>query len=210
LNASQVTLENNDYWMERDVYFEVLPADSEAIVFLGTSITHNFELTEHFAVPHLQNRGINGDNLRGMLHRMAPILSQRPNKIFIEVGINDLGADLLASEVVADDLKTLILRMNASVDSSCQLYVLSILPVRNSAEEMSTYCSPEMNTKIDSVNILYRDYCSRMGIPFIDAHQAFVHQGQMKQSYTTDGVHLSGKGYMKLAEILRPYAEDNQ
>lgn len=210
LNESQITMPKISYWMERDHYFELLPEDSLAIVFLGTSITQNFELEEAFRIPHLQNRGINGDQLRGMNRRMGAITRQQPRAIFIEAGINDLGDGECSPEYLRSEMNRLLDRIQVETQGTCEVYVLGLLPVANTSDAMQNYCSPEINAKIKQTNALYRTVCAANGTTYIDVHSAFVADGAIEDSFTTDGVHLSGEGYMKLADILRPYVKKYQ
>ena len=71
--------------------FESLSRNSHSIVFLGNSLTQNFELSEFFPNHKIKNRGINGDVSAGILNRVKSITALHPSKIFIEMGINDLG-----------------------------------------------------------------------------------------------------------------------
>lgn len=193
--------------MERDHYFELLSQDSLAIVFMGTSITHNFELEEAFQLPHLQNRGINGDQIPGMIARLEAITRQQPRALFIEAGINDLGDGNADHTVLWDKMNTLILRLNEQLNDSCKVFILSVLPVSNSSENMPNYCSPKMNTEIRKSNQKYQDLCDVFHLTYIDLHAEFAVNGEMNPALTTDGVHLNGEGYILLGELLRPYVE---
>ena len=210
LHESQITTPKISYWMERDHYFDLLPEDSLSIVFLGTSITHNFELEESFGVPHLQNRGINGDDLYGITARMDAITRQQPLAIFIEAGINDLGNLQLSPKEIQSLMKNLLDAISKKTYNKTDVFVLSILPVSNQSQSMPNYCSPELNREIEETNRLYKNLCTVKGMNFIDVHSSFISNGEMNPTYTTDGVHLSGEGYMKLSEILQPYINQYQ
>jgi lysophospholipase L1-like esterase len=210
VSESQIPNPKHSYWMDRDQYFELLPEDSLAIVFVGTSITHNFELEEAFKIPHLQNRGINGDDLNGMLRRLDAVTRQNPRAIFFEAGINDLGDARSEPKKLKGLLRELIEASHTKTSGTSDLLVLSLLPVSNRSEEMPEYCSVGMNRKIVETNAHYKDLCETKGLIFIDVHKTFTSHREMNPKFTTDGVHLSGEGYMKLAEILRPYVERYQ
>ncbi|MGZ4043897.1 MAG: GDSL-type esterase/lipase family protein, partial [Bacteroidia bacterium] len=80
----------NAYWLNRDELFECFPTDTNSIIFLGTSLTQQFELAELFHNSTIKNRGIVGDVTESALLRLGPVVRCRPKKIFIELGINDL------------------------------------------------------------------------------------------------------------------------
>ncbi len=69
-------------------FFKILPHDTTDIVFLGTSLTHNFPLQEFFKDCRLENRGIIGNTTTDMIGRLSEITDGRPSKIFIEAGTN--------------------------------------------------------------------------------------------------------------------------
>ena len=106
--SNTVILENDDknvntkikYWLERQELFEVLPKDSNSIIFLGNSLTQHFELVELFHNMNIKNRGINGDIIEGVLNRLTPIIETQPKKLFIEIGINDLGNGISKDRVI--------------------------------------------------------------------------------------------------------------
>ena len=106
--SNPVTVEKADnkknlkikYWLNRQELFEVLPKDSNSIIFLGNSLTQNFELVELFKNINIKNRGINGDIIVGVLNRLKPIIQTQPKKIFIEIGINDHGAGISKDSVI--------------------------------------------------------------------------------------------------------------
>jgi len=81
-----------DYTYNRKSLFGKLNADidSSSIVFIGNSLTQQYELAEFFKNVNVKNRGINGDNSSGILSRVGDIVKFHPKKIFIENGVNDL------------------------------------------------------------------------------------------------------------------------
>ncbi len=48
---------------------------------------------------------------------------------------------------------------------------------------------------------------AREGVTYVDLYSHFVDPatGKMQTEYSNDGLHLLGKGYVKWAEILKPY-----
>lgn len=76
--------------MRRDELFDVLPADSNAVVFLGNSLTQYCELAEFFPNVRVKNRGVHDDLTENVLSRLSSVIAARPKKIFIELGANDV------------------------------------------------------------------------------------------------------------------------
>ncbi len=198
-----------EYSMNRNKYFEQLPSDSNAIVFLGTSITQNFEIHESFKNTHLQNRGINGDVIKGMRNRLPAILNQHPKVIFIEAGINDLGGNKASVEEVISDYNDLLDEIQKRPYKP-QLNILSILPVSNQNKGMNGYFGRDINEKIRIINDQLKAICNDRNITFIDLYEHFQKKGEIKSELTIDGVHLSGEGYALLTERLVPHVENNR
>ena len=78
------------YFLNRQQYFEVFPKDSNSIIFLGNSLTQNFEVTELLKDLRIKNRGIYGDFTAGVVNRITPIIQTHPKKVFRGIGLNDL------------------------------------------------------------------------------------------------------------------------
>mgnify|MGYP000061554644 CR=1 FL=1 len=67
---------------------------TDEIIFLGNSITDIGEWTEVWQDIHVKNRGISGDNTFGVLARLDEVVSSKPSKIFIMIGINDISKNI--------------------------------------------------------------------------------------------------------------------
>ncbi len=194
------------YYLERNKLFDVLPNDSNAIIFLGNSLTQYFELAEFLQNIHIKNRGIHGDMIEGVLARLTPIIETRPKKIFIELGLNDLEQGE-TKEKLLNNYKKLIDTLN----NSCQrakIYVQSLFPVANNSQRLPSYCSPKMNELIRDVNDSLKNYVVNNNCTYIDVHKQFLEAGQLKSEYAVDGVHLSGEGYLLWAKLLKPYVDE--
>ena len=194
------------YYMGRDKLFEELPADSNAVVFLGNSLTQYYELAEFFPAVRVKNRGIHGDEIEKTLQRLSPIIASKPKKIFIEIGLNDIDLQVPQTKIIA--AYTRLLDTLKTTCPAAKLYLQSLLPVADSSAYLSSYCSPQTNKTIVAVNDALRRLAAQKACPFIDLHERFVQNGELAPKYSVDGVHLSGKGYQLWTEILKPYVEE--
>ena len=77
------------YQHRQDLYMR-LEIQQGDIVFLGNSITEQCEWAELFGQANIRNRGISGDGVEGVLARMDRIISAKPSKVYLMIGINDL------------------------------------------------------------------------------------------------------------------------
>ncbi|GAA4754960.1 SGNH/GDSL hydrolase family protein [Flavisolibacter ginsenosidimutans] len=195
------------YYLDRNKLFEAMPADSNAVVFLGNSLTQYFELAEFFPGVHVKNRGIHGDMMEKVLLRLSPIIASQPKKIFIELGINDIEQKVPKERLL--DMYDRLLDTLKNTCPSTKLYVQSILPVADTSLYLPTsYCSPQMNKDIVFMNRQLRWLAQRKACRFIDLHDKFSLHNELNPAYSVDGVHLSGEAYVLWAKILRPYVEE--
>jgi hypothetical protein len=74
---------NSQHWKETKSLYDLLPNDSNEIIFLGNSITFGCEWAVLLSNPNIKNRGINGDNTEGVLERLSEVTESQPDKIFI-------------------------------------------------------------------------------------------------------------------------------
>lgn len=194
------------YYMSRDKLFETLPPDSNAVVFLGASLTQYYELAEFFPNVRVKNRGIHGDEIEKALKRLSPIIASKPKKIFIEMGSNDVDLHVPTEKIIAA-----YARLLDTLKTACpttRLYVQSLLPAADSSRYLDSYCSPQTNKTIVQVNAALRRLAAQKNVTFINLHERFLQNGQLAPQYTVDGAHLSGEGYRLWTEILKPYVEE--
>ncbi len=210
LKSSSVTYEpppKLKYYLSRDELFQVLPADTNAVIFLGNSLTQYYELAEFFPGIPVKNRGIHGDMMETVLLRLSSIIAIKPRKIFIELGVNDV-----EQGVPRQQFLTLYARLLDTLKSTCtgaKIYVQSLLPVADTSLYIpASYCSPQTNKDIIAVNSALRNLAGQKNCPFIDLHSVFALNGQLNPKYSVDGLHLSGKGYVRWTEIIRPHIEE--
>lgn len=201
LQKSKIT-----YWLNKDELFENLPIDSNSIVFLGNSLTENFELAELFQNLKIKNRGINGDIIDGVINRINPIVLSNPKKIFIEIGINDLGRGS-HKDTLINKYKTLVEILQTKLPKT-KIFIQSLFPTEIGRKELKTYCTKEVNRDVIEINSELSKFALKRKITFIDTYSSFVLQGQLNPKYSVDGVHLNGAGYKLWTQILQPYVNE--
>lgn len=199
---TQEKREHSTYYYQRATHFEKLPTSSKDIIFLGNSITDGAEWGELFQNKYIKNRGISGDTTWGVYDRLETILKGNPKKIFLLIGINDIGRGR-DDQYVIDGIERIIKKIKED-NPRTQLYVQSILPVNPVYGKFGGHTSqwkriPEINARIKRIAI-------REGITFIDLFTSFVDQeGKMNKDLTNDGLHLLGQGYEVWKQAVLPY-----
>ncbi len=207
LLMSSVAFAQGTYHFQKKTLFEALPVRSSDIVFIGNSITDGCEWSELFNNPKIKNRGISADRSGWLLKRLDPIVSGRPKKLFLMIGINDLAADV-APETVAANIKKLLDRF-AAESSRTKIYVQSILPV-NGVDIKSRFKKHRtQNERVVATNKLIKALCEgRKNVLYIDLFPALADaNGRLDKRYTNDGLHLMGAGYLAWKEAIKKYVK---
>jgi len=165
------------------------------IVFIGDSKTEGFNLQETFNNLHIKNRGMGGDTTGDVLSRIHFVTSGKPKKIFLEIGVNDFGANSSVKKTF-ENLKRICEKVEKESPST-KVYVQSLLP--------TTLESKRLNEKINVYNRLLKSYCNVKGLTYIDLNPNFLSGNELNKKYTVDGIHLNAEGYKLWAILLKSY-----
>jgi lysophospholipase L1-like esterase len=167
--------------------FEALSATHAAVVFVGDSITEGGLWSEWLPGVDVINRGISGNTTQDILDRMPHIVSVRPDKLFLMIGVNDLNKRLGAA-VALRNYTTLFDLIDAQLPNT-EVYIQSVLPV-NAVWPLID------NTHIPILNAALTHHADERGYRYIDLHSVFADaEGALKPDLSNDGIHLLAPGY---------------
>jgi lysophospholipase L1-like esterase len=190
----------NTYYSQKVSHFKLLSIDSESIVFLGDSITDSGEWAELLPTYSVVNRGISSDITFGLLARLSEIISAKPKKLFILIGINDIARGIPVT-VILRNYQRIIDRIKEGSPET-QIYVQSILPTNPAFPQFKGH-----QNKADIIltaNIGLKHVAAQNGLIYVDLFTAFTNEdGFLKTEYTHDGLHLSGEGYLNWVSVLK-------
>lgn len=192
----------DDFYQRRVSHFASLEVRRENIVMLGDSLINGCEWHELLQDARILNRGINSDTIEGVRQRMGNIVSGKPQKVFVMVGINDVSHHIEATEIachivaLADEIH--------QQSPSTQVYIHSLLPF-----DASIHYSTLMGKEDDviEINRLLQQASKGENYVFIDLYSYMTDStGKILDSrYTNDGLHLNGNGYNLWAKVIEPY-----
>jgi lysophospholipase L1-like esterase len=187
-------------YYHRKNQFAILPSKQDAIIFLGDSQTEQCEWKELLGdtLP-IQNRGISGDYAQGVLERLDNILMQKPAKIFLCIGINDLffGKSVADISLIYRDI---VAKIRKETPTS-QLFLQSVLPINNSIQWLGID-----NQKVLELNHQIEVIAKEYALPYLNiAPELMNAQGSLSEKYTQDGVHLNGLGYKIWKKQVEPF-----
>lgn len=202
VHQNNMSMKSNklNYYLGRDEVFDQLPNDTNEVIMLGNSLTHNFEWNEVFMDVNIKNRGINGDVTAGVINRLPEILESKPIKIFIEIGINDIQQGISTADIVKN-YKVILHEINVNSPLT-KVYVQNILP-----SHVNLYGSKEnIMDKIREVNELLKSHCDAHQVTYVDLFSSFENDNKLKSNLDCgDHLHLSGSGYLKWCELIKHY-----
>ena len=176
------------------------------IIFIGDSIIEYYPLQELFGTSkNIVNRGIRGYQI-GLLRENLDVhlYGDSVDQIVLLIGTNDIGKDVPMNEAL-NNLESVIQTISRDYPLS-QIKLVSILPV-NEGEDFKQAVYIRTNEKIKACNQAYQDLASSyMQVEYIPVFDSLLDEaGQLKPTYTTDGLHLSVSGYQVLSSSLRKH-----
>jgi len=190
--------------------FGLLPNSEDDIYFLGDSITRQGEWHEIFKDLNCKNRAISGDTTKNVLYRLSEVIEGDPKKVFILLGINDILQGRTQRNIVAN-----YNRIVSSIRESSpytNIYIQSILPINTKkfhdhfSGKDSSLVFPQ-NESIVGINKALEGLSQRYpDTLYINLYPSLVDSnGDLKEDFTIDGLHLTGSGIMSWGKILRKY-----
>jgi lysophospholipase L1-like esterase len=203
VSAQQIKIDssyNNTYYQGRMELFESLPIPKKSIVFLGNSITERGMWHELLPGKVIMNRGIGGDNTFGVLARIAPIISSTPAKVFILIGINDIGRGL-PLDVIANNYENMIVQFQKGTPKT-KLYLQSVLPMNDDILKADYLKSKghliiQLNEKITAL-------AKKYNLTYINLHEVFNDgNNNLKPELTMDGIHIKPAAYVLWVNYLK-------
>jgi Lysophospholipase L1 and related esterases len=171
--------------------------DRPRVVMLGDSLTAGFNWAAHLPQAVVDNQGISGDTTKQIRARLDKVIEAKPDLIFLQAGINDLGGQRREGAIMEGHWA--IWKTLKSELPGVRIHLISLLPV-------SERRYPGWNRKIEDLNHLLRNAAEGQGFAFIDLFPLLIDQGgQLAPKYTYDGLHLTAEGYAVWLGALKPY-----
>jgi lysophospholipase L1-like esterase len=189
-----------DHYPQRVAEFQKEPVDTGRIMFLGNSITEIGHWSKLLGDSTVINRGIGGDITFGVLKRLDDVVIRKPAKLFILIGINDIGKDI-PDPVIANNLLKIITEVQLQSPNTT-IFLESILPVNPDIIGFPQHYDKKEH--ILSTNRLLRQVALETKVAFIDIYALFNDgSGKLKKEYTFDGLHLNPQGYEVWVAFLK-------
>ena len=179
-------------------------------LFLGDSITDFYDLEKYFPDDPVVNSGINGDQTTDILEDMEERVYQyNPSKVFLLIGTNDLQHERSIDEIV-DNIKKIVEGIKENRPEA-EIYIESIYPINNTDAEKIDHdmVGRRTNEDIMTINEKLQQYCQENDVVYIDLYNELIDEdGNLKEEYTKEGLHMSDEGYEAITEKLKQYMDE--
>lgn len=180
--------------------------DKEEVLFVGDSITDGYDLKKYYNYENkiIINSGVGGYRTTNIINRFRNLVDQyNPNKLFLMIGTNDIGAGMSKDEIV-NNIKKIIFMIREK-DPNIKIYLETIYPINKDKRKED---KRRNNKFISEINKELKKYCESNDVEFIDIYSYLVDENDtLKSEYTEDGLHLNDLGYEMVTSILKPYVE---
>lgn len=186
------------HYEQRVNLFSQLPITNRDVVMLGDSMVLYNEWNEQFPNVSVVNRGIGGDTTSGLLRRLENVTIGKPKSIVLMIGTNDLTMGVTQNKI-QENYRLLIDRIHQESPQT-SIVMTSVLPVNKTIRKTKV-----KNEQIEQLNRNLTALAKSENIPMLQIYDKYLKEGQMNESFTSDGIHLNGKGYSIWAKALQPY-----
>ena len=130
-----------EHYPQRIAKFQSEPIVTGRIIFLGNSITEIGPWAKLTGDTTVVNRGIGGDITYGVLKRLNDVIVRQPDKVFLLIGINDIGKDI-PDAVIADNIRKIVAAILQGSPST-KIYVQSLLPLNPDVKNFPQHYNKE-------------------------------------------------------------------
>ena len=180
-------------------------------LFLGDSITEQYDLKEYYEDYPVVNSGVSGDFTSSIVENMKKrVYDYNPSKVFLLIGINDLRNGKDVSEIVSNTKE--IIELIKENRPYSEIYLESIYPINKTDDDKISDSVKNIkfdNEKIIEVNDLLKDLAKDEKITYVDLYNKLIDDdGNLNVSYTKDGLHISSEGYECITKELMKYIKD--
>ena len=188
------------YYQDKLVLYAEENAEYEAfevdVAFIGDSLTDGYDIEYFYSDYTVENRGISGDTTHGLLARLdVSVYQLKPKVIVMLIGANNMDTMLQNYESILQSLKENL--------PESKIVLLSLTSMGGEHWGRKNQLAAYNNV---SIKLLAQKY----GYTYVDLYSALFNlsTGEIYDSYTIDGGHLTPLGYSVVTAQITPVLED--
>lgn len=197
INYKITMLEDKIKKLNEEVTFENI---APHYVFLGDSITKQYELSKYFKGYSVINSGEDGNQTEHILKKMEErVFKYNPSTVFLMIGTNDI-KDNKSVYYIFDNIRKIVDEIKINLPNT-KIIVQAIVPSQENWGEHDN------NKKRKKVNSMLEEEYKDSDVIYIDLYSMLEDKetGKLKDEYTEDGLHLNEKSYKIITKELKKY-----
>src|SRR5690606_26696224 len=199
-DKSQDSTYSNWYYEGREKLYQALKGKKYDVIFFGNSITERGPWQELLGRKYkVGNRGIGGDNTFGMKARIADVVRSGPKKIFLMMGINDVGRGLPIAWTLRNYEDIILIIQKASPGT--KIYLQSTLPLNESVLKYDYLLGKE--DLVRELNKGIETLAEKYNLVYVNLKEALADDYVLKEEYTMDGIHVNTDAYICWVNYLK-------
>jgi lysophospholipase L1-like esterase len=166
------------------------PAPAGPLLLLGDSLTEAGPWQDAFPDLEVLNAGVSGDTTADITQRLDTVVAGHPSTVVVMAGTNE--SRRATVEQVVRGLEDILFQLRHELPAA-RLIVCSVLPRERERADW-----------IREVNIHVRQFAPTVKAEFLDLWPVFAEDdGELRQDFTSDRLHLTDEGYAAWVEELR-------
>src|SRR5690606_32077845 len=136
-----------------------------------------------------------------VLARLDHIMKQKPRKMFVMIGINDIGRGL-PLEVIISNYQGILKKIRTQSPGT-EVYIQSVLPMND--EILSAAYLKNKKQIVRVLNAALKDLAEKYELTYIDLYnKVFADEdNNLKPELTMDGIHLKPASYILWTDYLK-------
>ncbi len=161
----------------------------------------------------IYNRGMGGYTTLEMLQYMeVMIYDLKPAKVFLNIGTNDLNVPDYSLEDLMVRCETIVKQIKEHLPE-CKIYFMAYYPINGDYDfgddNMKQVLKIRTNTRINKANQALERMAVNNNIKFININGTlYDDNGNLKQEYSIEGMHMYPNGYRAILEDLMKYVRE--
>ena len=163
----------------------------------------------------IYNRGVSGYKTEDVLREIDTMLFDLdPAKVFINIGTNDMNSDSDNNEGWMERLlynyEKILVQMKNKIPDAI-VYLMAYYPVnRAMLDNMNvSIFNTRTNENIAALNKKVKRLADKYEYIFIDVNEGLCdEQGNLKEEYTKEGIHMYANAYQIVYDNLKKYIEE--
>lgn len=189
------------------------------ILFTGSSLMEMFPVCEIAKSQGINqviyNRGVGGLNTDEFLENIdILLLDLAPSKIFINIGTNDITKERFGDQWMTHLMDNFgkIIKMTKDSLPDAKIYIMAFYPANLhlpwQTEESIQWMKFRTPENLAHCNEQLKEIAEKYGCHYLDCNAELVDaNGEQKEEYAIDGVHMYANGYLNVFKVIKPYLQ---